>query len=129
MAEDKATAVNSEIDEVEALAEIKEAKEKILKEIGKVFIGQLNVVEEVLYALFAQGHVLLIGVPGLGKTLLVNSPSQLLNLQFKRVQFTPDLMPSDIVGTEILEENQKTGERNFNLLKVLYLLKFFLQMK
>jgi len=117
MAEDKAKAINNEIDEVKALAEIKEAKEKILKEIGKVFIGQLNVVEEVLYALFAQGHILLIGVPGLGKTLLVNSLSQLLSLKFKRVQFTPDLMPSDIIGTEILEENQKTGERNFKFVE------------
>ena len=117
MADDKANALKSEIDEVKALAEIKEAKEKILKEIGKVFIGQLNVVEEVLYALFAQGHVLLIGVPGLGKTLLVNSLAQLLSLQFNRVQFTPDLMPSDIVGTEILEENSKTGDRNFKFVE------------
>jgi len=105
------------IDEVKALAEIKNAHKKILSEIGKVFIGQTKVVEEVLYALFAQGHVLLIGVPGLGKTLLVNSLAQLLDLAFKRVQFTPDLMPSDIIGTEIIEENMKTGDRNFRFVK------------
>ncbi|MFZ5951390.1 MAG: AAA family ATPase [Candidatus Rifleibacteriota bacterium] len=112
MAEEK-----PQVDEVKALAEIRKAHAQILEEIGKVFIGQIKVVEEVLYALFAQGHVLLIGVPGLGKTLLVNSLAQLLDLAFKRVQFTPDLMPSDIIGTEIIEENMKTGERNFRFVK------------
>ena len=107
----------AQLDEVTALAEIKKAHKKILDEIGKVFIGQTKVVEEVLYAMFAQGHVLLIGVPGLGKTLLVNSLAQLLDLEFKRVQFTPDLMPSDIIGTEIIEENTKTGERHFRFVK------------
>jgi len=106
-----------QVDEVKALAEIKTAHKQILDEISKVFIGQIKVVEEVLYALFAQGHVLLIGVPGLGKTLLVNSLAQLLDLSFKRVQFTPDLMPSDIIGTEIIEENMKTGERHFRFVK------------
>ncbi|HPT48554.1 MAG TPA: MoxR family ATPase [Candidatus Rifleibacterium sp.] len=96
---------------------MRNAHKKILTEIGKVFIGQTKVVEEVLYAMLAQGHVLLIGVPGLGKTLLVNSLAQLLDLQFKRVQFTPDLMPTDIIGTEIIEENMKTGERNFRFVK------------
>lgn len=108
---------NTEIDEVKALSEIKLAHKNILSEIGKVFIGQTKVVEEVLYALFAQGHVLLIGVPGLGKTLLVNSLAQLLDLDFKRVQFTPDLMPTDIIGTEIIEENRQTGDRNFRFVK------------
>ncbi len=123
MAEDITTTVATQktpepkIDEVKALAEIKSAHKKILAEIGKVFIGQTKVVEEVLYAMFAQGHVLLIGVPGLGKTLLVNSLAQLLDLQFKRVQFTPDLMPTDIIGTEIIEENMKTGERHFRFVK------------
>ena len=112
MAEEK-----PQVDEVKALAEIKKAHAQILDEISKVFIGQIKVVEEVLYALFAQGHVLLIGVPGLGKTLLVNSLAQLLDLSFKRVQFTPDLMPSDIIGTEIIEENMKTGERHFRFVQ------------
>ena len=114
VAENKPT---KEIDEVKAVAEIKKAREKILNEISKVFIGQPKVIEEVLYALFSQGHVLLIGVPGLGKTLLVNSLSQLLSLKFRRVQFTPDLMPTDIIGTEILEENQQTGQRNFKFVE------------
>jgi MoxR-like ATPase len=105
------------VDEVKALADIRKAHAQIIEEIGKVFIGQIKVVEEVLYALFAQGHVLLIGVPGLGKTLLVNSLAQLLDLAFKRVQFTPDLMPTDIIGTEIIEENMKTGERQFRFVK------------
>ncbi|HNX78087.1 MAG TPA: AAA family ATPase, partial [Candidatus Rifleibacterium sp.] len=111
------TTPEPKIDEIKALAEIRNAHKKILTEIGKVFIGQTKVVEEVLYAMLAQGHVLLIGVPGLGKTLLVNSLAQLLDLQFKRVQFTPDLMPTDIIGTEIIEENMKTGERNFRFVK------------
>lgn len=103
--------------EIKALSDIKQAHKAIIEEVAKVFIGQTRVVEEVLYALFAQGHVLLIGVPGLGKTLLVNSLSQLLSLDFKRVQFTPDLMPSDIIGTDILEENTKTGQRSFKFVK------------
>lgn len=103
--------------EAKALQEIKEVYNKAISEIGKVFIGQTKVVEQVLYALLAQGNVLLIGVPGLGKTLLVNSLAQLLDLDFKRVQFTPDLMPTDIIGTEIIEENAKTGERNFRFVK------------
>lgn len=107
----------SETEEIQALEDIKKAHKKIIDDIQKVFIGQLNVVEEVLYALFAQGHVLLIGVPGLGKTLLVNSLAQLLDLKFQRVQFTPDLMPADIIGTEIIEENMKTGERNFRFVQ------------
>lgn len=104
-------------EELKALANIKDIHKKIMSEIGKVFIGQTKVVEQVLYALLAGGHVLLIGVPGLGKTLLVNSLARLLNLFFKRVQFTPDLMPTDIIGTEIIEENTKTGERAFRFVK------------
>ncbi len=110
-------AAGASFDEAKALEDIKNVHNKIMTEIGKVFIGQTKVVEEVLYALFARGHVLLIGVPGLGKTLLVNSLAKLLDLDFKRVQFTPDLMPSDIIGTEIIEENTKTGERNFRFVK------------
>ena len=118
MSEDvKGTKAGASFDEAKALEDIKNVHNKIMTEIGKVFIGQTKVVEEVLYALFARGHVLLIGVPGLGKTLLVNSLAKLLDLDFKRVQFTPDLMPSDIIGTEIIEENTKTGERNFRFVK------------
>ncbi len=107
----------NKIDETKILSEIQNINKSIIDEISKVFIGQTKVVEQVIYALLAGGHVLLIGVPGLGKTLLVNSLAQLLNLSFKRVQFTPDLMPTDIIGTEIIEENIKTGERNFRFVK------------
>lgn len=106
-----------EMNDIQAVAQIHKAREEILKEISKAFIGQERVVEEVLYALFAKGHVLLIGVPGLGKTLLVNSLSQLLDLKFRRIQFTPDLMPSDITGTEILEEDKVTRERHFRFIE------------
>jgi len=106
-----------ELTDVQAVAEINKARETILREISRVFIGQEKVVEEVLYSLFAKGHVLLIGVPGLGKTLLVNSLAQLLDLRFRRIQFTPDLMPSDITGTEILEEDHTTRERRFRFVE------------
>ncbi len=106
-----------EMKDVEAVAEIKKARDFILKEIGKVFVGQEKVIEEVLYALFSRGHVLLIGVPGLGKTLLVNSLAQLLDLKFRRIQFTPDLMPSDITGTDILEDDPTTKERRFRFVQ------------
>jgi len=103
--------------ETAAIQEIKKIGTALSKELSKVFIGQNQTVEEVLIALMAKGHVLLIGVPGLGKTLLVNSIAKLLNLEFKRVQFTPDLMPTDIIGTDIIEENVKTGERYFKFMK------------
>src|SRR5215831_19461215 len=82
-------------------------------EIGKVIIGQEEIVAASLYALFARGHCLLVGVPGLAKTLLVHSLARALELSFSRIQFTPDLMPSDITGTEILEEDTSTGHRRF----------------
>ena len=112
-----ATVTKQEISDVQAVAQINKAREDLLREISKAFIGQEKVIEEVLYALFAMGHVLLIGVPGLGKTLLVNSLAQLLDLKFRRIQFTPDLMPSDITGTEILEENPTTKERGFRFVE------------
>ncbi|MBF0499086.1 MAG: MoxR family ATPase [Candidatus Riflebacteria bacterium] len=108
---------SQELTDVVAVAEINKAREIILKEISKAFIGQERVVEEVLYAMFARGHILLIGVPGLGKTLLVNSLAQLLDLRFRRIQFTPDLMPSDITGTEILEDDLSTRERRFRFVE------------
>src|SRR6516162_8964586 len=83
------------------------------QEIGKVIIGQEETVSAALYALFARGHCLLVGVPGLAKTLLVHSLARSLELTFSRIQFTPDLMPSDITGTEILEEDVATGHRRF----------------
>jgi MoxR-like ATPase len=83
------------------------------QEIGKVIVGQDDVIAAALYALFARGHCLLVGVPGLAKTLLVHSVARALELTFSRIQFTPDLMPSDITGTEILEEDSNTGHRRF----------------
>src|SRR5689334_16812034 len=82
-------------------------------EIGKVIVGQEQVIAAALYALFCRGHCLLVGVPGLAKTLLVHSLARSLELPFSRIQFTPDLMPSDITGTEILEEDAATGRRKF----------------
>jgi MoxR-like ATPase len=85
--------------------------------IAQVIVGQARVVEELLIALFAGGHSILVGVPGLAKTLLANTLAQLLSLTFRRVQFTPDLMPSDITGTDVLEEDPETGRRSFRFLR------------
>src|SRR5882757_9857694 len=93
--------------EVEAADALKEAYKHIVSEIGKVIIGQDEVVKEVLISIFSNGHCLLVGVPGLAKTLLVNTIAQSLGLSYNRIQFTPDLMPSDIIGTEILDENRQ----------------------
>src|SRR5712672_4748107 len=81
-------------------------RERILTELRKVIVGQDDVVEQVLIALFTGGHCLITGVPGLAKTLLIKTLADILDLEFKRIQFTPDLMPSDITGTEILDEEQ-----------------------
>src|SRR5205085_4800103 len=85
-------------------------------ELSKVIVGQNEVIEQVLVAIFGRGHALLEGVPGLAKTLLVSSLADSLHLSFKRVQFTPDLMPSDVTGTEVIQENLKTGEREYRFL-------------
>jgi MoxR-like ATPase len=87
--------------------------DRIRREVGKVVIGQSAIVDAALYALLARGHCLLVGVPGLAKTLLVHALARLMDLSFSRIQFTPDLMPSDITGTEILEEDSATGQRKF----------------
>ncbi len=100
--------------DVAATAEkVAEGREQILAELRKVIIGQDEVVEEVLIALFTGGHCLITGVPGLAKTLLIKTLAGILDLDFKRIQFTPDLMPSDITGTEILEEEQGTRRLHF----------------
>jgi len=95
------------------LEQFRTACTRLLSELKHVIVGQDQVVEEVLVAMFSRGHCLLEGVPGLAKTLLVRTLAQALSLEFKRIQFTPDLMPSDIVGTEILREDRATGERQF----------------
>src|SRR3954468_2762623 len=94
-----------------ALQEIPGILQRFQKEVGKVIVGQDEVLEKILIALLCRGHVLLIGVPGMAKTTMVNSFAQALSLKFNRIQFTPDLMPSDILGTEILQENKSTGSR------------------
>lgn len=93
---------------VERLGEI---RKQLLGELGKVIVGQDEVIEQILISLFSRGHCLLEGVPGLAKTLLVSTLSQILDLKFTRIQFTPDLMPADITGSEMIEENQSTGKR------------------
>jgi len=96
----------------EAVVRVGEAKQKLLREIRKAIIGQEQVVEDVITAFFAGGNCLLISVPGLAKTLLISSLGRVIDLRFRRVQFTPDLMPADICGTEVLEEDRTTGKRN-----------------
>ena len=92
--------------EVEAVAALAESYQEISKEVGKVIVGQEEVLKAVLISIFSNGHCLLVGVPGLAKTLLVQTIAQVLDLSYNRIQFTPDLMPSDITGAEILDENR-----------------------
>ena len=99
------------------VAEMRAIKTRIAAEIGKVIVGQEKVIDEILIALFCRGHCLLVGVPGLAKTLLISTLAGIMELQFNRVQFTPDLMPSDITGTDILEEEAVTRRRSFRFLK------------
>src|SRR5438132_13427179 len=99
--------------EAQAVRHLAAAYEKMTEQIGKVIVGQKQVIEQLLMALFSRGHCLLVGVPGLAKTLLVSTVSRVLNLSFKRIQFTPDLMPSDITGTDILQDDPDTGRRRF----------------
>jgi MoxR-like ATPase len=98
-------------DDLEALHRLKEAYQQITTELAKVVIGQQQVIEELLIAMFARGHCLLVGVPGLAKTLIIRTVADALALQFSRIQFTPDLMPADITGTEMIQEDRATGRR------------------
>jgi MoxR-like ATPase len=97
--------------------EVREGKERIIREIKKVIVGQEHIIEQFLIALFCRGHCLLVGVPGLAKTLLISTIAKVLDLKFKRIQFTPDLMPSDITGTDVIEEDPLTKERSFRFIK------------
>jgi MoxR-like ATPase len=99
----------------EYLSQFSQKRAQMLEQIHKVIIGQKQVIEQVLASIFTRGHVLLVGVPGLAKTLMVQSIAQILDVQFKRVQFTPDLMPSDITGTTILDEQD--GKRAFRFVQ------------
>lgn len=96
---------------------LQEGYRRIKEELHKVFVGQDAVIEQLLVALLCRGHVLLEGVPGLGKTFLIQTLSKVLNLSFRRIQFTPDLMPTDITGTELIEEDPETGRRRFRYVK------------
>src|SRR4051795_7810663 len=102
--------------ERKTVEQLREARERILKELSKVMVGQQEVVEQLLFGLFSGGHVLITGAPGLAKTLLVRSIAQIFHLKFQRIQFTPDLMPADITGTEILEETGG-GKRGMQFVK------------
>ncbi len=103
----------SKSNEAEILSQIQNARDRIKGEIEKVVIGQETIIEQLIVGLMARGHALLTGVPGLGKTLLVKSIARTFSLSFKRIQFTPDLMPADILGTEVVEEDKATGKRLF----------------
>jgi len=103
--------------DLQAVEQLAGAYRQMTGQLAKVVVGQAEVIEQVLTAMFCQGHILLVGVPGLAKTLLVKTIADVLALSFKRVQFTPDLMPSDITGTDVLEEDRTTGKRAFRFVR------------
>jgi MoxR-like ATPase len=102
--------------DLKAAEQLGQVYEKMTRQLGRVIVGQSEVVKQVMLALFCQGHCILEGVPGLAKTLMISTIAQLLSLTFRRIQFTPDLMPSDITGTEILEEEEGTGRRRMRFI-------------
>jgi MoxR-like ATPase len=104
-------------DDLEAIRKLGEARRKLKQEIAKVIVGQEHIVDDLLTALFARGHCLMIGVPGLAKTLMVRTIARAIDLGFNRIQFTPDLMPSDITGTEIIEDDRESGGRKFRFVR------------
>src|SRR6476620_6193021 len=104
-------ATNLGAEELSSVEKLQQSYHNMKSELGKVIVGQEAVIEELLIALFCKGHALLVGVPGLAKTLLISTLSRTLGLSFNRIQFTPDLMPSDITGTEVIEEDKSTGQR------------------
>lgn len=104
-------------DDLKSLEKLSEAYKSIRTQLAKVIVGQNEVIEQLMIAIFAKGHCLLEGVPGLAKTLMVSTLARTLDLDFNRIQFTPDLMPSDIIGTEVIQEDKATGARSFKFLK------------
>src|SRR5881394_2675583 len=102
--------------DVQMLESLRHAHKQMRNEVGKIIIGQEKVLDQLLMAIFCRGHALLVGVPGLAKTLMVSTLAQALDLTFKRIQFTPDLMPSDITGTEVIQDDPATGQRMFKFL-------------
>ena len=115
-AKDQAPVVAS-ADELALVEKMRGHADRIRREVGKVIVGQADVLEQILMCILAGGHALLIGLPGMAKTLTVKTIAQVLNLKFKRVQFTPDLMPGDIIGTDVLETNTATGEKEFRFIR------------
>src|SRR5512140_2097764 len=105
------------MNDVDAVQTLKASVDAMKREIAKVIIGQDEIIQQLLISLLAKGHCLLVGVPGLAKTLLIKTLAEVLDLKFSRIQFTPDLMPSDITGTEIIEEDHTTGRRQFRFVK------------
>src|SRR5271157_4215829 len=103
--------------DIEAVQKLHEAYRLITEQLGRVIVGQQQVIEELLVAMFARGHCLLVGVPGLAKTLMIRTLAETLALEFRRIQFTPDLMPSDITGTEVIQEDRRSGARDLHFLK------------
>ncbi|HVX61752.1 MAG TPA: MoxR family ATPase [Pirellulales bacterium] len=104
-------------DDLQAVQKLNHAYRRITDELSKVIVGQQHVIEELLVAMFARGHCLLVGVPGLAKTLLIRTLADTLSLKFSRIQFTPDLMPSDITGTEVIQEDKMSGVREFRFIE------------
>ncbi len=104
-------------DDLEELARLKEAHGRVKQQLARVIVGQEEVIDQLLIAIFSQGHCILEGVPGLAKTLMVSTLASALQLSFHRIQFTPDLMPSDITGTDVIQENKATGERELRFLR------------
>jgi len=107
----------AEQDAGQAIERLLRVRERVLGELNKVIVGQEEVIEQILMALFTGGHCLIVGVPGLAKTLIVRSLAEILDLRFSRIQFTPDLMPSDIIGTEIIQEDSSTGRRELRFVQ------------
>ena len=103
--------------DIKLVKQLTESRDRFNTEISKRIVGQQEIIDHILIALLCRGHTLLVGVPGLAKTLLIKSIAELLDLNFSRIQFTPDLMPSDITGTEIIEEDHNTGKREFRFFK------------
>lgn len=104
-------------DDVEAVKQLHDCYQRITKEVGKVIVGQQQVIEELLIAMFSRAHCLLVGVPGLAKTLMIKTVADAVSLQFSRIQFTPDLMPADITGTDVIQEDKQSGTRELKFIQ------------
>src|SRR5438093_1807869 len=108
---------NNDHEDLKGLERLRDARDRIREQMAQTIVGQQEVVDQLLICLFARGHCILEGVPGLAKTLMIRTLAKCLSLDFSRIQFTPDLMPSDITGTEVMYEDRSTGERSFRFVK------------